>query len=97
MPTNFYKSLLEQLSNLLVQMGISPTAITPQAHFMRDLGMDSLDSVDLMMRMEHEFGLPITDEQMSSIQTVDQAVRFLEEKLQSTAEVSSMAAIQPSA
>ncbi len=78
--TNSQTVLLERLRAILVQLGIASTAVSPDAHFMRDLGMDSLDIVDLLMRLETGFGLSISDDQMSDIHTVGDAIRFLSEK-----------------
>jgi acyl carrier protein len=52
--------------------------ITPEANFKKDLGADSIDLVELIMEFEREFGITIPDETAESIQTVGDAVAFLE-------------------
>ena len=51
----------------------------PNAHFINDLGADSLDQVELMMRLEEEFELQILDEEAEKIQTVQQAYEYIRE------------------
>ncbi len=61
-------------------MGVERTAVTPEASFTRDLGLDSLETVDLMMTLEREFNLSISDEQMNEIRTVGQLSNYLQEQ-----------------
>ena len=51
--------------------------VTPQAHFVNDLGADSLDTVELVMALEEEFDTEIPDEQAEKIQTVGQAIDYI--------------------
>lgn len=64
------------------QLGKSEEEITPDASFIEDLGADSLDLVELIMSMEDEFGLEISDEDAESIITVQDALNFISERVQ---------------
>lgn len=55
--------------------------ITPQAHLIDDLGLDSLDSVELVMSVEEEFGIEIPDEVAEKLTTVPELLQYLEERL----------------
>jgi len=61
------------------QMGASRDKITPETSFIQDLGADSLDTVDLVMEFEDEFDLNIPDEDAEKIQTVGDAIKYIEE------------------
>ncbi len=61
---------------LSVDMGI----VTPQARFVEDLGADSLDVVELVMRFEEEFEIEIPDEDAEKLMTVGAAVEYIETK-----------------
>ena len=61
------------------QLGKSKDEITPESSFIEDLGADSLDLVELIMSMEDEFGLEISDEDAESIITVQDAINFIAE------------------
>jgi len=61
------------------QMGVSKDQITPETSFINDLGADSLDTVELVMELEEEFDITIPDEKAEEIQTVGQAVKYIEE------------------
>lgn len=61
------------------QLGKSENEINPESSFIEDLGADSLDLVELIMSMEDEFGLEISDEDAEKIVTVQDAVKFLSE------------------
>ena len=52
--------------------------MTPNAHFVNDLGADSLDTVELVMALEEEFDTEIPDEQAEKIQTVGQAIDYIQ-------------------
>jgi acyl carrier protein len=60
------------------KLGVDESEITPEASFTNDLGADSLDTVELIMEFEKEFSVSIPDEQAENIQTVGQAVAYLE-------------------
>ncbi len=61
------------------QLGIDESEITPESHFIDDLGADSLDTVELVMALEEEFGLEVPDEDAEKIQTVGDVVKYIEE------------------
>jgi acyl carrier protein len=62
------------------QLGVKPEEVTPEASFIDDLGADSLDTVELVMAFEEEFGIEIPDEDAEKITTVGEAVKYIEEK-----------------
>ncbi len=62
------------------QLGVKQEEVTPEASFIDDLGADSLDTVELVMALEEEFGVEIPDEDAEKITTVGDAVRYIEEK-----------------
>ncbi|MDD5292294.1 MAG: acyl carrier protein [Candidatus Omnitrophica bacterium] len=63
------------------QLGVKPEEVTPQASFIEDLGADSLDTVELVMALEEEFGVEIPDEDAEKMTTVGDAVKYIEEKI----------------
>jgi acyl carrier protein len=64
------------------QLGVKPEEVTPSASFIDDLGADSLDTVELVMALEEEFGIEIPDEDAEKMTTVGDAVKYIEEKVQ---------------
>ncbi|KAF3578152.1 hypothetical protein DY000_02033323 [Brassica cretica] len=56
---------------------VEPSKVTPKAHFQNDLGLDSLDTVEVVMALEEEFGFEIPDNEADKIQSVDLAVEFI--------------------
>lgn len=68
---------------IIEKLGVDESEVTLEASFTNDLGADSLDTVELIMEFEKEFDISIPDEQAENIQTVGQAVSYLEEQLQS--------------
>jgi len=65
---------------IINELGVEPDKVTPEASFVEDLGADSLDTVELVMAFEEEFGIEITDEDAEQLQTVGDAIRYLHEK-----------------
>ncbi|MCM8763305.1 MAG: acyl carrier protein [Candidatus Omnitrophica bacterium] len=63
------------------QLGVKPEEVTPQASFVDDLGADSLDTVELVMALEEEFGIEIPDEDAEKMTTVGEAIKYIEEKV----------------
>ena len=61
------------------QLGVKPEQITPEAKFIEDLGADSLDTVELVMGLEEEFGNEIPDEEAEKLMTVGDVITFIEE------------------
>jgi acyl carrier protein len=62
------------------QLGVKPEEVTTEASFVDDLGADSLDTVELVMALEEEFGIEIPDEDAEKITTVGDAIKYIEEK-----------------
>ena len=67
------------------QMGVDKSEITRETHFINDLNADSLDTVELVMEFEDEFDLNIPDEDAEKIQTVGDAIKYIEAHAQKTA------------
>ena len=63
------------------QLSVAEEDITPEAHFIEDLNADSLDLVELIMSLEEEFGVKIPDEDADKIQTVQDAIDYLNEHM----------------
>jgi acyl carrier protein len=73
----------ERLKKIIVeQLGVDDEEVTTQASFVEDLNADSLDLVELIMSLEEEFGMEISDEDAEKIQKVSDAVEFIEEHQQ---------------
>ena len=62
-----------------LQLGIEPSKVRPEADFSKELGADSLDVVELVMKFETEFDIEIDDQVASKIETVQQALEYIEE------------------
>jgi len=62
------------------QLGVKKEEVTDNAKFVDDLGADSLDTVELVMALEEEFGVEIPDEEAEKLLTVGDALRYIEEK-----------------
>lgn len=60
------------------QLGVDKDKVTPETSFVNDLGADSLDTVELVMELEEEFDITIPDDAAEKIQTVGQAVQYIE-------------------
>ena len=63
------------------QLGVDISEVTPEASFIDDLGADSLDTVELVMAFEEEFGIEIPDEDAEKLTSVGAAIDYLEKKL----------------
>ena len=63
------------------QLGVDEEDVTPEASFVEDLGADSLDTVELVMAFEEEFGIEIPDEDAEKILTVQNASDYIKEKI----------------
>ncbi len=75
---------LEEIRSIIVDLlGVQPDEVTPEASFREDLGADSLDLVELIMEFEDTFGGTISDEEAQQIETVGQAVEYLEQRMKS--------------
>ncbi|MCU0324122.1 MAG: acyl carrier protein [Spirosomaceae bacterium] len=64
---------------IVEKLGVDESEVTPEASFTADLGADSLDTVELIMEFEKEFNVSIPDDQAENIQTVGQAITYLED------------------
>ena len=62
------------------QLGVKKEEVTDNAKFVDDLGADSLDTVELVMALEEEFGVEIPDEDAEKLATVGDALRYIDEK-----------------
>ncbi|MCB1315494.1 MAG: acyl carrier protein [Leptospiraceae bacterium] len=70
----------EKVKSIIVeQLGVDESEVTPEAHFIDDLGADSLDTVELVMALEEEFGIEISDEDAEKIQTVGDVTKYIDE------------------
>ena len=67
------------VSIIVDKLGVEEAEVTLEASFTNDLGADSLDTVELIMEFEKEFNIAIPDDQAENIQTVGQAVSYIEE------------------
>ena len=75
------KSVADRVKEIIVeQLGVNPDQVTPEAKFIEDLGADSLDTVELVMAFEEEFGAEIPDEDAEKLQTVGDVVKYIEER-----------------
>ena len=74
-------SVPDKVKNIIAeQLGVKPEEVTPEAKFIDDLGADSLDTVELVMALEEEFGIEIPDEEAEKLVTVGDAVKYIGEK-----------------
>ena len=66
---------------IIDKLGVEDSKITMEAKFIEDLGADSLDTVELIMQFEEEFGIEIPDEEAEGLLSVGQAVDYIANKL----------------
>ena len=72
-------STLDKVKDVIIdKLGVEEESIKPEAHFVNDLGADSLDTVELIMEFEEEFGIEIPDDDAEKITTVGSAVEYIE-------------------
>jgi len=75
-------TVTEKVKKMVVeQLGVSEAEVIPEAKFIDDLGADSLDIVELIMALEDEYGIEIPDEDAEKMETVGDAIRYIEEHL----------------
>ena len=73
-------AVYERLQSIVAeQLGVEPDQVVREAEFVADLNADSLDMVELVMSLEEEFGVEISDEEVETIRTVGDAVDYIEE------------------
>jgi len=73
--------VLEKVKEIVAdRLGVDPEEVSPEASFVDDLGADSLDVVELVMAFEEAFDLEIPDEDVEQIATVQDAVRYIQER-----------------
>lgn len=78
-------SIEEKVKQLIVeQLGVDEAEVTPTAHFIDDLGADSLDIVELVMTFEESFEIEIPDEDAEKIHTVKDAVDYIQSHVKSS-------------
>jgi acyl carrier protein len=72
-------STFDKVKEVIIdKLGVEEDSIKSEAHFVNDLGADSLDTVELIMEFEEEFGIEIPDEDAENITTVGKAVDYIE-------------------
>ena len=73
-------STFDKIKDVIIdKLGVDEAAITEEAHFVNDLGADSLDTVELIMEFEEEFSIEIPDEEAENITTVTSAIKYIDE------------------
>ncbi len=73
------KSTEERVKDIIVeQLGVNADQVTTDAKFIEDLGADSLDTVELVMAFEEEFGIEVPDEEAEKLQSVGDVVRYID-------------------
>jgi len=72
-------SVQDKVKSIIVeQLGVDAGEVNPEASFVEDLGADSLDTVELIMAFEEEFGIEISDEDAEKIKRVKDAIEYIE-------------------
>lgn len=74
------EEIYEKLKGIIVeQLGVKEEEISPEAHFADDLGADSLDIVEMIMAVEEEFTIQVSDDEAETLQTVQDVAKFIED------------------
>jgi len=74
------KDIQTKVGDIIVeQLGVNADQVTDEAKFIEDLGADSLDTVELIMALEEEFGIEVPDEAAEKLMSVGDVVRYIEE------------------
>lgn len=72
-------SIEQKVKDIIVeQLSVTPEQVTPEAKFIDDLGADSLDTVELVMAFEEEFGIDVPDEEAEKLISVGSVISFVE-------------------
>lgn len=80
---NTVEEKIKKVKQIIAEkLGVDETKVVPQASFVEDLGADSLDNVELVMELEHQFGIDIPDEEAQKIQTVRDAIEYVTSKVE---------------
>lgn len=75
-------NIQNKITQILVdKLGIAETEVTTDANFVKDLGIDSLDYAELVMEFEQTFDIRIPDEDAEQLQTINQAVNYIDKKM----------------
>ena len=75
------KDITQKVKKMVAEhLGVDEAKVTEEANFIDDLGADSLDTVELVMAFEEEFGSEISDSEAEKILTVGDAIKFIENK-----------------
>lgn len=75
------KTIEQRIKNIIIeQLGVTADQVTPEAKFIEDLGADSLDTVELVMALEEEFGLEIPDDEAEKLQSVGDVIKHVEDR-----------------
>lgn len=75
-------TVLERVTKVIIdRLGVEESEVKPEASFRDDLGADSLDVVELVMELEDEFDMEISDEDAEKIATVGDAISYIEAKI----------------
>ena len=73
-------STFDKVKDVIIdKLGVEENSIKSEAHFVNDLGADSLDTVELIMEFEEEFGIEIPDEEAENITTISSAIKYIDE------------------
>jgi len=74
------KPIEEKVKGIIVeQLGVDAEQVTADAKFIEDLGADSLDTVELVMALEEEFGIEVPDDEAEKLQSVSDVIKYIEE------------------
>ena len=74
--------MLEKLAQILVeQLGVDESEVTPESNFIDDLGADSLDVFQIVIAIEEQFDIEISDQDAEGIKTVGDAIKYIESKI----------------
>ena len=74
------KTIEQRIKDIIIeQLGVTADQVTPEAKFIEDLGADSLDTVELVMALEEEFGLEIPDDEAEKLQSVGDVIKHVED------------------
>jgi len=77
------QTIEQRVKKIIVeQLSVNADQVTPEAKFIEDLGADSLDTVELVMALEEEFGIEVPDEQAEKLQSVGDVTKYIEETQQ---------------